>query len=479
MDHPAPASYLGVGKAFSEIRQELARPRQLPPGETGFSLARTRRIERDTLPTLLELYERFGPVFTFRSLHRPIVALIGPAANHFVTVSGAQHFSWGQGMFGEQLTPLIGEGLITTDGPYHDRARQIMMPAFHRRRLDAAVGIMNEETLRAVSGWGVGATLDFYEWVRELAMSIAMRALVGLDPRAGGIGGTAARRFERALAFYDEDSWKTMLRGPGTPWARMQAARRRLDAIIYEEIDRRRSSGQRSQDMFSMLLEAQDEEGRGFTATELRDQLMHLLFGGHDTTSSTLSFLIYELAGHPDANTRVIAELDGVLAGREPGVDDLLDGLPYLSTAIDETLRLYPPVWFGPRMTVRGIVFGGHVIPARTHVIHSSWVTHHLPEVFPEPTSFIPERFSPEARRRLPPGAYIPFGGGQRICIGKRFGQLVVKAVAVALLQRFRFEVRPGYQLRVAKMPTLSPRGGLQIVASARQGAPARDTVRC
>ena len=470
-----PANLLGV---MYEIRDDLLRREELPPGEMSFSPRRTHRFQRDTLRMLLEYYERFGPIFTFRSLHRPIVALIGPEANHFVTVSGAENFSWRLGMFGEQLTPLIGAGLITTDWEFHDRARRIMMPAFHRRQLDAAVQVLVDEAQLALGGWRTDTTVDFYEWVRDVAMNIAMRALVGLDPRSGGIGHEAAEVFERALAFYDTESVLTLLRGPGTPWARMQSNRRQLDRIIYQQIEQRRANGSAgADDILSMLLEAHDEDGAGFSAEEVRDQLMHLLFGGHDTTSSTLSFMIYELSRHPDMLERVLEEQDRVLDGGSPSAEQLLNGLPYLSMVIDETLRLYPPVWFGPRMSVRPFEFGGHRVPAGVHVIHSSWVSHRLPEVFPNPEAFIPERFSPEARRELPNGAYIPFGGGQRICIGKRFGQLVVKAVASAVVARFSCELAPGYELRIGKLPTLSPEGGMPVRVRARQPVAARATV--
>jgi cytochrome P450 len=161
---------------------------------------------------------------------------------------------------------------------------------------------------------------------------------------------------------------------------------------------------------------------------------------------------------------RVVEEQERVLAGRAPTVDQLTGELPQLGMALDETLRLYPPVWFGPRLAVKDFEFGGYRVPAKTHVIHSSWASHRLPEVFPDPDAFIPERFTPEARAALPKGAYIPFGGGRRICIGKRFGQLVVKAVAATLLRRFRCELVDGYELEIAKVPTLSPRGGLPMV---------------
>ncbi|HEY5318089.1 MAG TPA: cytochrome P450 [Solirubrobacteraceae bacterium] len=459
----------------AELRAELRHRPKLPPGETGFSLARTHRLQRDTLRLMLELYERYGPVFTVRALHRPVVVLLGPEANHFVTVAGAENFSWRKGMFGEYLAPLIGDGLITTDGEYHDRARRIMMPAFHRRRLDGAVAVMSEEAERALAGWRPGDVVDVYEWVRDLAMSIAMRVLVGLDPREAGTGHEAAVLFERVLAYTNAEVWATLLRGPGTPWARMQAARRDLDRIIYAEIARRRQSVGSGEDILSMLIEARDEPdgsdapGTGFTDTELRDQLMHMLFGGHDTSSSTLAFLLYELARHPAVLARVVAEQDEVLGGRRASVEELVNGLPELRMAVAETLRLYPPVWMGPRFAVKAFEFAGHRIPAGTHLLHSSWVTHHLPEVFPDPEAFVPERFAPEARRSIPRGGYLPFGGGQRICIGKRFGQLLVEVVATALLQRFRVELRAGYELRLEKLPTLSPGKGMPMVVRERR----------
>jgi cytochrome P450 len=210
-------------------------------------------------------------------------------------------------------------------------------------------------------------------------------------------------------------------------------------------------------------------EAGAFTDPELRDQLLHMLFGGHDTSSSTLAFLFYELARHPAVLHRVLAEEDAVLAGRAPTAEELMNGLPELGMAVEETLRLYPPVWMGPRQAIKGFSFGGHAIPAGTHIMHSSWVTHHLPEVFPDPEAFVPERFSAEARRAIPRGGYLPFGGGQRICIGKRFGQLMVLAIATAVLQRFRLELQAGYRLRLEKLPTLSPGNGMPMVVRERR----------
>jgi cytochrome P450 len=468
----APPDTTSIGQLLDDLRFERTVRGKLPPGPTSISLRRTRQLTRDPLPVLLECYERYGPVFTVRMFHRTAVFMLGPEANHYVTVEAAGNFSWRRGNFGN-LTPLLGDGLLTTDDEYHDRARRIMMPAFHRRRMDAALDVMLDETRRGLAEWRPGQVVDLYEWMRELALRIAMRALLGLDPDDRASGHEATVQFERGLAIFGTDAWVRLLRGPGTPWWHMRSARRALDRIIHAQIERRRREPDPgAADILGMLIEARDEDETGFTDSEVRDQLMTLLFAGHDTSSSTLSFLLYELARHPDALARVLEEQDRVLGGQPPTTEQLIGELPQLDMAVDETLRLYPPAWIGPRRAVEAFEFAGHRVPAGAFVAYCSWASHRLPDVFPDPDAFIPERFSPEARRELPKSAYVPFGGGSRICIGKRFGQLVVKTVATLALQRFRCEPVPGHTLKLHLMPTISPKDALPMAVRER-GAPA------
>lgn len=416
---------------------------------------------------LLEAYEDFGPVFTLRVLHAPVVFMIGPAANHFMTVSHAHLFRWRDGFMGD-LIPLLGDGLLTTDGAYHRMARKLILPAFHRERVAASLDTMVAETERALDGLAPGAELDLYAWTRHLALRVAMRALFGFEPDRSEPDFDAAEEFERALAFYGRDYLLQTLRGPGSPWARMGTARRRLDRLIFEEIARRRSSGQRGEDIMSLLLDATDEEGAALSDAAVRDQVMTLLFAGHDTTTSTVSFLIYELARAPEALRCVAREQDERLAGRSPSAPDLTGGLPELDMAVDETLRLYPAAWIGPRRSVEQFDFAGVTVPGGIPVEYCSWASHRLPEVFPKPDRFRPHRFAPEARAALPKGAYVPFGGGSRTCIGMRFGLLEVKAIATLLLQRFGLELRSAEPLEIRQMPTLSPAGGLPVVLRER-----------
>jgi cytochrome P450 len=442
-----------------------------PPGPKGNTFARTYRMARDPLPILLSAYEEWGPIFTLRLLHTQVVFMLGPEANHFVTVSHPENFHWRESSFGD-LIPLLGDGLLTIDDAYHDRARSTMMPAFHREQVAASVAVMTEEAEREIAKLRPGAVVDVYEWMRSLAMRIAMRALLGLDPDEKGKGAAAAEHFERALEFYGIDFALRFLRGPRSPWRKMLASRAVLDEIVYAEIaHRRRNPDPGRLDVLSLLLDVRDEQGEGFSDKEVRDQLMTLMFAGHDTSTSTLTFMMYELARHPEVIDRLQEEQDRVLGGEPPDIDRLEREMPYLTMVLDEVLRLYPPAWIGPRRAVRDFEFGGHGVPEGAYLNYCSWASHRIPEVFPDPEAFVPERFEKERKAALPRGAYVPFGGGKRICIGKRFGQTEVKLVATMLLQRLRLDVLPGRTMTVRQMPTLSPTGGLSMRVGPREKA--------
>ena len=218
--------------------------------------------------------------------------------------------------------------------------------------------------------------------------------------------------------------------------------------MIFAEIARRRASGERGVDILSLLLDASDEDGSRLSDRELRDQVMTLLFAGHDTTTSTVTFMFYELARNPQET----------------------DPLTQLDMVLDETLRMYPPAWIGPRRSIESFSLLGVDVPGGVMVNYCSWASHHLSEVFPEPWQFLPSRFTPEAKAALPKGAYVPFGGGSRTCIGMRFGQLEIKAIARAILSRYRLELaEPERRMSIRQMPTLSPRGGLPVVVRKRR----------
>jgi cytochrome P450 len=454
---------------LDDLRDERSATVPFPPGETQFSLARTRRFANDPLALLLESYERYGPVFTLRIFHGNVVFMLGPAANHYITVSHASNFTWRESHF-RDLIGLMGDGLLTIDGEFHRRSRLIMLPSFHRGHILASAETMVEETTDALEKLTPGGTIDLYTWTRRLAVRIAMRALFGVDPdgvQARSID--AAGLFEEALSFYASEYFLRILRGPRSPWARLQKAARTLDTLIYSEITRRRATGERGQDILSLLLDAHDEDENTLSDLQIRDEVMTLLFAGHDTTTSTVSFMFYELAHHPEILARLLAEQDAELHDGRPTSAQLVSGeLTELEMVLEETLRKYPPAWVGPRRSVEAFEFEGHTVPARAFVNYSSWASHHLPDVFSEPEEFRPERFTPEASAALPKGAYVPFGGGSRTCIGMRFGQLEVRTIATLILSRCTLSLPDEFQLSIRQMPTISPKEGLPTVVRPR-----------
>ena len=471
LEPPALRHESPLAVVLRDVADERAKTVAYPPGDTGFSLARTKRFIDDPLPLLLDAYERYGPIFTLRVLHSNVVFMLGPAANHYITVSHAHNFQWRESHF-RDLIALLGDGLLTTDDPYHRRSRQIMLPAFHRERIAASIDTMTSETARALEQLTPGETIDLYAWTRRLATRVAMRALFGLDPDGDAAHSIdAAALFEQALAFYASPYQYRFLRARGTPWARLQEASKKLNKLLYAEISRRRESGARGEDVLSLLLDAQDEHGGTFTDTQIRDEMMTLLFAGHDTTTSTVSFMFYELARHPWIADAIVAEQQAHAVGAMPSAGQMMGGeLAELEMTLEETLRKYPPAWVGPRKSVEAFEFEGHMVPANAYVNYSSWASHRLPDVFANPEQFRPERFAPEAKAEIPKGAYIPFGGGSRTCIGMRFGQLEVRTIATMILARFALELPGDFTLEIRQMPTISPKRGLPMIVRERSG---------
>jgi retinoid hydroxylase len=452
-----------------DMRRErrVRRRSALPPGSVAFSWSHTRRIIADPLTLLLEHERRYGPVFTIRLLHEPIVWAIGDEVNHQILVSEFDAFQWREGRFAD-LWPLLGDGLLNIDGAYHRDFRMLMLPAFHREYIEGVAETMIEEARAAVERLEDGQVVEIYHWVRQLALRIALRGLLGLDA-TDHREEPLARAFEASLAIHGEPILLQLMPLPRSPLARAIAARRALDALVRAEIEERRRRGDPGRGVLGLLLAATDDAGSPLPTAVVRDQAVTLLFAGHDTTTTTFTFLIYELGRSAAVRQAVEDELDAEVGTRAPAPSQL-DGhaLPVLERSLKETLRCYPAAWVGPRRAVRDVKLGGVAVPAEIGVQYSSWATHHLPQLYPDPFRFDPDRFLPEREAALPRGAYIPFGGGSRMCLGKRFGEYELRALAAVLLTRVRFEPCSDEAPRIVTTPTLGPKGGLRFVVRGR-----------
>jgi cytochrome P450 len=452
-----------VFKLGAEFARQYRLRGALPPGPTNFDPRRDVQMLRDTLGLMLPAYERYGPVFTMRAGPSLMVMAVGAEPLHQILVTDADRFHWREGMYSE-LIPFLGDGLITTDAEYHDRSRRLMLPVFHTERLEAATRVMAAEVDRSLDGWPSGQAVDVYDWARYTGMRVAMRALFGFDPDAMD-GAHAVHEFERGLSFYGNSMLWWLVRGPRSPHARMRAARREIVHLVRGEISRRRRVHDvAAQDILSLLIAAEDEDGWRFSDEQLLDHTITLLFAGHDTTTTTVALMLGELARSPEWLERVVAEL-----GDRPVTEEqLMSGLPVLEQVLDETLRLYPPVPGGLRRAETDVELAGVPVPAGATLMYSSYATHHLAQLFEDPHAFRPERMSRERKAKLPKGAYVPFGGGRRICIGKRFGYLEAKVMVSRVLQRFSLQPVSGEPARLRWAATLVPIGGVPMVVRRR-----------
>jgi cytochrome P450 len=246
---------------------------------------------------------------------------------------------------------------------------------------------------------------------------------------------------------------------------RARAALRTLDHIVAKIIARRRSRGPTADaDLLSRLLEARDESGgEGMSDRQIRDEVMTLLLAGHETTAMALSWTWYLLDRHPETADRLRTEIDAALGDRDPTVDDMPQ-LASVTRVLEETMRLYPPAWIITRVATEDDEIGGYRVPAGTMITLSPYLTHRVPEVWPDPERFDPDRFLPEQAESRPRLAYFPFAGGPRQCIGSEFALTEATLVVATIMRRYRLELLPGRTIVPQPLITLRPRGGLPMI---------------
>ena len=356
-----------------------------------------------------------------------------------------------------QLSRILGEGLLTSEGDAWKRQRRMLQPAFAPARMTEYARTMVEETEVTAEAWARATEpISLEREMTSLTLRVVGRALLGHDVASADIRTIA----EAMDAFQRWLGGTELLPGWLAPGERrFTRALAALDALVYRVIqDRRAASGAARTDLLQVLVDAVDPEGDGarLSQREVRDQLVTLFLAGHETTSQALTWTFYCLARSPDVERTLHAELDAVLGGRAPTFADL-DRLPYTEQVLAEAMRLYPPVYAIARRAYEDTEVGGWKVPRGSEVMVWVYLTHHDGRFFPEPESFRPERFERERAAAIPKFAYLPFGAGPRACIGKTFALVEARLLLATLASRFR--LRPVSPARVRPRPriTLTP----------------------
>ncbi len=374
----------------------------------------------------------------------------------------------------QRLRAVLGDGLLVSEGDFWLRQRRTAQPAFHKERIAGFAAAMVQATcdaverLRHVAAAADPRGVDVAEELTRLTMQIVCTTLLGADAQREGA--QAAQAFavlnelttRRILKLWAPPLWL-----PTSENRRYRRALAVLDGAIYELIARRRAAADKSNDLLSMLLLARDPEtGEGMSDRQVRDEVATIFVAGHETTAVALTWTLHLLSQHPEVEARLRADLSRVLGSRLPTLSDL-ENLPYLRMVIEESMRLYPPVYCTTRGLVSDEDLDGYQLPKGSMILASQWVLHRLPALWPEPLRFDPERFSAERRECIPRGAYFPFIAGPRQCIGNVFALVEAQLILATLLSRIA--LRPAKdQPAVEPVPlmTLRPRQGLWMVPS-------------
>jgi cytochrome P450 len=437
-----------------------------PPGPSpGSRSGSFKNYSRDPLAFLPTLAREYGDIVTMRFYKFRVYYVNHPDYIEEVLVNQARKFIKGRILRANK--GLFGNGLLTSEGDFWLRQRRLAQPAFHRARIAAYAETMVQFTERMLEGWRDRETLDVHAEMMRLTLQIVAKTLFDADVDAD------AREVGRALEAIMEHnsdfrrliltpSWLPTLRN-----IRAALATRRLNKIIYRIIGQRRSAGRDAGDLLSMLLQAQDEDGSRMTDRQLRDEVITLFLAGHETTALTLSWTWWLLAQHPEAEEKLHAELDAVLGGRTPTLEDL-PKLRYLDHIIAESMRLYPPAWGMARLTIEDAHIGGYTIRKGCGVSLSQWVVHRDPRWYESPDEFRPERWEGDLLKRLPRFAYFPFGGGPRQCIGNTFAIMETALILATIAQKFRLRLVPGHTVAPIASITLRPRHGIRITLEKR-----------
>lgn len=428
------------------------------PLHTGYPVVKG-QMYGELLQQLSDNYEEFGKVYTVRIMGFKWVILIGPEANREILVRNPDNFSWADGMMGN-LDPLLGDGLLTTDGDTHDRARELLEPAFRKNRLKQYGQKMINISERRILELNTHEYFDIYDWVYDVAIENAFKCFLGKS-LSKNVARNLKENFDRAMDFFGSPMYLQALKGPYTPYASLRKAKENIENILFNEIEQRQEQAGEAESVLDLMIAAGSND-KSFTREEIKDQLITLIWAGHDTTISTIAWLVALLCKNPEVYSKLQTEIDDKIDQSAP-VETYLNDMTYLEMVMDETLRLYPPAWFGGRMNREPFKIHGERIPPRTQIAYVSLMTHRLPDIYPQPEAFRPDRFKPEKKRNLPQGAYVPFGGGPRTCLGMGFGKLEITIIVTLLLKNYDIELKPGETFDHQYIPTLSPRDGIEV----------------
>ncbi len=421
----------------------------------------------DPLTRVTEWVAEYGDVIHYKSGDHHQYMVANPDMIREILVRQAHIFIKGPDYTNEKtgLARFMGKGLVTSNGEFWQRQRRLVAPAFHTQRISAYAETMVNYTLERIASWQDRTVLDVDEEMMQLTLMIVGHTLFDAD------ASTTVNQVKRAVEVVQKASNTAILLPAWVPTplrVRSKRAKAVLDEIVYRFINQRRASGEDRGDLLSMLLLSQDEDGERMTDKQVRDEAVTLFLAGHETTANALNWTFWLLAQNPQVERRLHHELDSVLADKAPELEDLRR-LPYTDMVIKESMRLMPPVWSIGRMNKEATEVLGYPFPEWSGVQIVIYCVHRHPEIWDKPNDFVPERWAEDSINEIPKYAYLPFGGGPRICIGNGFATMEANLLLATIAQRFRLSLIDGVEIVPRPFITMFPRDGLPMRVEKRE----------
>ncbi len=441
----------------------MSKKYHLPPHPplTHFFYRNALEIVRDKIIAFEKFRYKMGPIYEVKTPFRKVIATSNP--DHIKQVLQENNKNYTKSFAYDKLRLLLGNGLLTSEGDFWRRQRRLAQPAFYKEKLAEIGKGMIQETEEMLKKWEsyalTGESLNLTQEMTGITLSIVAKALFfsDLTTKTDEISKDVTIAIEEGSNRID-NPWALPIWVPTPHNRHIQKTVNRLDAVIYGMIEYRRKSGHQYMDLLSMLMDAVDEEtGEKMENLQLRDEVMTIFIAGHETTATAMHWILFLLLSNPD-KLKILEKEVLEITGDGIFTVEKLRNMPYLKQVIEEGMRLYPPAYVVGRRSIQADKLGEYDIPPGYNVVMPVYVLHRDPEYWENPLAFKPERFHPDTMKSVHKYAYLPFGGGPRLCIGNNFALMEMQIILAMMLQRFSLEFAGHYEPELNPLVTLRPK---------------------